>query len=156
MSIARVEPLVTARALRGPFDYALPERLADVDVGSVLIVPFGRRRLLGVVVELAERSELPPERLAEPIEALAAGVPPELICLGLWTARAYCSTPARGLELVLPPGTTAAGRSPGPKLELRAEITPAGGAALDGAVRLGHLQRAVLAPLDEAGKGKFG
>ena len=74
MAIARVEPLVTARALRGPFDYALPERLANVDVGSVLLVPFGRQRLLGVVVELAERSELPPERLAEPIKALAAGV----------------------------------------------------------------------------------
>jgi len=151
VAIARVEPLVTARALRGPFDYALPERLSDVDVGSVLLVPFGRQRLLGVVVEMAERSELPPERLAEPIEALAAGVTPELIRLGLWTAREYCSTPARGLELVLPPGTTGGGGEPRAKLELRAEITPAGGAALDGAVRLGKLQRAVLAHLDEAG-----
>jgi primosomal protein N' (replication factor Y) len=151
MAIARVEPLVTARALRGPFDYALPERLSDVDVGSVLVVPFGRQRLLGVVVEMAERSDLPPERLAEPIEALAAGVTPELIRLGLWTAREYCSTPARGLELVLPPGTTAGGRQPSAKRELRAEITPAGGAALDGAVRLGKLQRSVLSHLDEAG-----
>jgi len=104
------------------------------------------------VVELAERSELPPERLAEPIEALAAGVSPELIRLGLWTAREYCSTPARGLELVLPPGTGASGRAPRPQLELRAEITPAGGAALDGAVRLGSRQREVLARLDEAGR----
>jgi primosomal protein N' (replication factor Y) len=152
MAIARVEPLVTARALRGPFDYALPERLAGVDVGSVLLVPFGRQRLLGVVVELAERSELPRERLAEPIKALAAGVTPELIRLGLWTAREYCSTPARGLELVLPPGTTAGGRQQAAKRELRAEITPAGGAALDGAVRLGRLQRAVLAHLDEVGR----
>src|SRR5919108_2212120 len=108
MAIARVEPLVTARALRGPFDYALPERLAGVDVGSVLLVPFGRQRLLGVVVELAERSELPPERLAEPIEALEAGVPAELVRLGLWAAREYCSTPARGLGLALPPGTASA------------------------------------------------
>ena len=152
MAIARVEPLVTARAVRGPFDYALPDRLGEVGVGSVLVVPFGRRRLLGVVVELADRSELPPERLAEPIEALAAGVPPELISLGLWTAHEYCSTPARGLELVLPPGTGASGRAPRPRLELRAEITPAGGAALDGAVRLGRRQREVLARLDEAGR----
>jgi primosomal protein N' (replication factor Y) (superfamily II helicase) len=151
MAIARVEPLVTARAVRGPFDYALPDRLGDVGVGSVLVVPFGRRRLLGVVVGLADRSELPAERLAEPVEALPAGVTPELIRLGLWTAREYCSTPARGLELVLPPGTGASGRAPGPRLELRAEITPAGGAALDGVVRLGSRQRAVLAQLDEAG-----
>src|SRR5690242_18057035 len=65
MAVAKVEPLLTARALRGPFDYALPDRLADVGVGSVLVVPFGRQRVTGVVVEVAESSELPPERLAE-------------------------------------------------------------------------------------------
>jgi primosomal protein N' (replication factor Y) (superfamily II helicase) len=103
MSIARVEPLTTARALRGPFDYRLPAAMADVEVGSVVRVPFGRQRVLGVVVELAEASELPPERLAEPLEALEAGTPAELVRLGLWIAREYCSTPSRGLRLVLPP-----------------------------------------------------
>jgi primosomal protein N' (replication factor Y) (superfamily II helicase) len=68
--IAKVEPLTTARALRGPFDYRLPEAMADLEVGSVVRVPFGRRRTLGVVVDLAETSDLPPERLAEPLEAL--------------------------------------------------------------------------------------
>ncbi len=77
MAIAKVEPLTTARALRGPFDYRLPAEMEGVGVGSVLLVPFGRRRVLGVVVELADRSELPPGRLAEPIEALEAGVPAE-------------------------------------------------------------------------------
>ena len=47
--IAKVEPLTTARALRGPFDYRLGERFGDVGVGSVLLVPFGRQRLRGVV-----------------------------------------------------------------------------------------------------------
>ncbi|MGH3262396.1 MAG: hypothetical protein ACRDNS_10400, partial [Trebonia sp.] len=79
MAIARVEPLTTARALRGPFDYRLPAEMADVGIGAVLRVPFGRRRVLGVVVELAETSELPPGRLAEPIEALEAGVGAELV-----------------------------------------------------------------------------
>ena len=152
MAIARVEPLTTARALRGPFDYLLPERLGEVGVGSVLLVPFGPRRLLGVVVDVAESSELDPGRLVEPVRAIAAGVTPELVHLGLWVAREYCSTPARGLELVLPPGTVSSGRAPGPKLELRAEITPAGGAALDGAVRLGPRQREVLAALDAEGR----
>ena len=119
MAIAKVEPLTTARALRGPFDYLLPERLGEVGVGSVLLVPFGRRRVLGVVVEVAESSELPPERLAEPIEALEAGAPPELVRLGLWVAREYCSTPARGLELVLPPGTGRRGRGPRPAARAR-------------------------------------
>ncbi len=152
MAIARVEPLTTARALRGPFDYLLPDRLGEVGVGSVLVVPFGPRRLLGVVVDVAESSELDPARLVEPVRAIAAGVSPELVRLGLWVSREYCSTPARGLELVLPPGTVSRSKAPAPMLELRAEITPAGGAALDGAVRLGSRQREVLAVLDDAGR----
>jgi primosomal protein N' (replication factor Y) (superfamily II helicase) len=147
VTVLRVEPLTTARALRGPFDYRLPEGMGDLEVGSVVRVPFGPRRLLGVVVELAEASELPPERLAEPIEALEAGAPAELVRLGLWVAREYCSTPSRGLQLVLPPGTGTGGRTVRAKLELRAEILPAGEAALSGGERLGVRQRAVLEAL---------
>ncbi|MFN8161446.1 MAG: primosomal protein N' [Solirubrobacterales bacterium] len=147
MSIARVEPLTTARALRGPFDYRLPPELGEVEVGSVLRVPFGPQRVLGVVVEIAERSELAPERLAEPLEALEAGVPPDLVGLGLWIAEEYCSTPARGLGLVLPPGTGTGGRRVGARRELRAEITAEGRLALAGGARLGPRQRAALRAL---------
>jgi primosomal protein N' (replication factor Y) len=147
MAIAKVEPLTTARALRGPFDYRLPPAMADLEVGSVVRVPFGRRRALGVVVALAESSELPPERLAEPIEALEAGVPAELVRLGLWVAAEYCSTPSRGLQLVLPPGTGAGGQRVRSRTELRAEITVAGEEALAGAGRLGSKQRAALEAL---------
>jgi primosomal protein N' (replication factor Y) len=149
VAILRVEPLTTARALRGPFDYRRPEAMAGVDVGSVVRVPFGPRRILGVVVEVAEASELPPERLAEPIEALEAGVTPELVRLGLWVAREYCSTPSRGLQLVLPPGTGtgSGGRTVRAKTELRAALLPAGEAALEGGERLGSKQRAVLEAL---------
>jgi primosomal protein N' (replication factor Y) len=149
VTVLKVEPLTTARALRGPFDYRRPEAMEDLAVGSVVRVPFGRRRLLGVVVDLADTSELPPERLAEPLEALESGATPELVRLGLWVAREYCSTPSRGLQLVLPPGTGtgAGGRTVRAKLELRAEITPAGEAALSGGERLGVKQRAVLEAL---------
>ena len=150
MTVLKVEPLTTARALRGPFDYHRPEEMEDLGVGSVVRVPFGRRRLLGVVVDLADTSELPPERLAEPLEALESGATPELVRLGLWVAREYCSTPSRGLQLVLPPGTGtgSGGRTVRAKLELRAEITPAGEAALSGGERLGVKQRATLEALD--------
>jgi primosomal protein N' (replication factor Y) (superfamily II helicase) len=158
MAVAKVEPLLTARALRGPFDYALPERLAGVGVGSVLLVPFGRQRVVGVVVEVAESSDLPPERLAEPLEALEAGATPDLVRLGQWVAREYCSTPARGLELVLPPGVGRSGRGPAARTELRARLTPAGRAALQDGARLGSIQRAVIAALaegDGAGGGEL-
>jgi primosomal protein N' (replication factor Y) len=147
MAILRVEPLTTARALRGPFDYRRPEAMEGLEVGSVVRVPFGPRRILGVVVELAESSELPPERLAEPLEALESGATPELVRLGLWVAREYCSTPSRGLQLVLPPGTGAGGRPVRSKVELRAAILSEGEAALDGGERLGAKQRAVLEAL---------
>jgi primosomal protein N' (replication factor Y) len=117
VSIAKVEPLTTARALRGPFDYRLPAEMAGVGVGSVVRVPFGRQRMLGVVVGLAETSEIPPERLAEPLEALETGVPAELVRLGLWVAREYCSTPSRGLRLVLPPGAGVRKRRARPRVE---------------------------------------
>jgi primosomal protein N' (replication factor Y) len=151
MAILRVEPLTTARALRGPFDYRRPAAMDGLGVGSVVRVPFGPRRILGVVVEVAERSELPPERLAEPLEALEAGAPPDLVELGLWVAHEYCSTPSRGLQLVLPPGTGtgAGGRTVRAKTELRAEILPAGEAALSAGERLGVKQRAVLEALRE-------
>src|SRR4051812_49641874 len=109
--IAKVEPLTTARALRGPFDYRVPGGMAGVDVGSMLVVPFAGRRLLGVVVGMAEQSDVPAERLVEPLEALDRGVPAELVQLGLWVAEEYCSTPARGLALVLPPGTGTSGKA---------------------------------------------
>jgi len=152
--IAKVEPLTPARSLRGPFDYLLAGALEDVGVGSMLVVPFGRRRLLGVVVDVAPESELPPERLAEPIAALEADVPQSLVALGLWVAREYVSTPARGLALVLPPGTgTGAGRPLRPKRSLRATMTPAGEAALREGARMGAKQRAALEALGGAPLG---
>ncbi|HYH58546.1 MAG TPA: primosomal protein N' [Thermoleophilaceae bacterium] len=142
--IAKVEPLTQSRALRGPFDYRVPDSM-DAGVGSVLVVPFGRRRVLGVVVETAERSEVPAEKLVEPIEALEGGVPPDLVRLGLWTAEEYVSTPARGLSLVLPPGTgTGARQRTRTRRALRAELTAAGREALDGDARLGTKQREAL------------
>ena len=51
-AIAQVEPMTTSRALRGPYDYRLPDELRGgvLDVGSMLVVPFGGRKVLGVVV----------------------------------------------------------------------------------------------------------
>jgi primosomal protein N' (replication factor Y) (superfamily II helicase) len=107
--IAQVEPMTTARALRGPFDYRLPPELRGgaVKVGSMLVVPFGRREVLGVVVGLAERSEVAEEKLLAPLRALDEGppaLPGDLVALAEWIAAEYCSTISRALGLVLPPG----------------------------------------------------
>ncbi len=145
-AIAQVEPLTTARALRGPFDYRLPAELDGVGVGSMLMVPFGRREVMGVVVGLSEHSDIAHERLLVPSRALDSGVPADLVALAEWMAREYCSTVARALALVLPPG---AARGARPLSRLVAEITPLGRAALApaGATRLTAGQRDVLKAL---------
>jgi primosomal protein N' (replication factor Y) len=105
-AIARVQPITTARALRGPFDYRLPNELLGgaVEIGSMLVVPFGRREVLGVVVGLSDRSDVAAGKLLAPLRALELGVPAELVALAAWVAAEYCSTIARALGLVLPPG----------------------------------------------------
>jgi primosomal protein N' (replication factor Y) len=149
VTIAKVEPLLTTRGVSGPFDYRLPEAMDEVDVGSVLVIPFGRRRVVGVVVGLAETSKLPDARLAEPIEALDAGVPPDLVELGRWVGEEYCSTPSRGLGLVLPPGTGtgADARRVRPLTELEVEATAEGLDAPSAGGRLGARQKAILRTL---------
>src|SRR4051795_12997021 len=121
LPIVQVEPLTTARALRGPFDYLRPDD--TVDVGSLLEVPFGRQRLTAVVTGLAEESEHQP---AAPLKVLPDALPPDLVDLGLWLGREYASTPARALSLMLPP------RGAREKVQLWAQRTAEGEAALLG------------------------
>ncbi len=92
----------------------------------MLVVPFARRQVLGVVVGLSERSEIAEEKLLAPLRALELGVPVELVALAQWIAAEYCSTIARALTLVLPPG--AARRLSGRKRRkvVRSEHLPVG------------------------------
>src|SRR3954447_17395037 len=98
--IARVEPMTTTRRLNGPFDYRVAD---DVDVGSILEIPFGHQTLEGVVVELSERSDVPDEKLVAPKGTRADTLPRDLVDLARWLGEEYCSTTARALALVTPP-----------------------------------------------------
>ena len=136
--VAKVEPITTARALRGPFDYLRPD---GVGIGSVLVVPFGHRDVVGVVVGLAESSELPDERLAAPRRVLDHDLPPDLVDLAAWIADEYCSTFARALALVSPP--------PGGKAKLAWWATATGAEHHEGRPPT-ERQRALLASLPRA------
>src|SRR3954469_22932786 len=126
-AVAQVEPLTTARALRGPFDYLRPE---GVEVGALLEVTFGRQTLVGVVTGLADTSE---HELSAPRRVLEHSLPADLVELAMWMAAEYCSTPARALSLVSPPSGARA------KTALWAEAL-----AAPGDVRLNDNQRALL------------
>ena len=139
--------MTTARVLRGPFDYRLPEELrSGVDVGSMLVVPFANREVLGVVVGLADSSEVAEGKLLAPLRALELGVPVDLVVLAEWIAAEYCSTISRALGLVLPPG--AARRLSGRRRRVVARPRHlAVGARSPRAPELTVDQEAVLAPL---------
>ena len=77
------------------------------------------------------------------------GLPADLVELAGWIALEYCSTPARALSLVLPPG---AGAGVQGLARLVAELTAAGRAAPARGVRLTALQRAVLEQLRAGGR----
>jgi primosomal protein N' (replication factor Y) len=146
--IARVQPLTRTRALRGLFDYRLRPDQYGVEVGSVLRIPFGGRSTIGVVIELAADSELAPERLAEPESVLEGGTTAELVELARWMAAEYCSTPARALALMLPPGS---GHGVRARHRLTAHLTDAGAAALADGIPLTVRQREALERLDRDG-----
>jgi primosomal protein N' (replication factor Y) len=143
--IARAIPLTRTRAVRGRFDYRLSaEQALRASVGSVLRVRFGPRRELAVIAELVARSELTEERLREPEAVLEPPLPADLVVLAEWIAHEYCSTPARALAPMLPPGIGTGMRA---KRRLVAHLTDAGAAALGGGVRLTDVQRRLLEAL---------
>lgn len=90
-------------ALRKEFDYAIPPELAgQVDVGSRVQVPFGARKVLGVVTAVAEESAQ--TRLKAILKVIGAQtlVTPKVLRLARWIADYYCCAPEIALKSVLP------------------------------------------------------
>lgn len=92
---------------RPAFTYDLPDELRGrLTVGSLVIVPFGRQRLYGVVVALGDES---PTFKTRPVESLVDSDPvltPAQIALARWMSREYLSSLHECLKLMLPPGVT--------------------------------------------------
>ncbi len=103
MAIVRLALPVSVDRL---FDYWLPAGL-DVRTGSVLRARLGRRKVLGVAVELGGTSEIPPERIA-PIDEVARELPPldaDLCALARFVADYYQQPIGQCFAQMLPPLT---------------------------------------------------
>src|SRR6186713_2586771 len=90
-------------ALRKEFDYAIPPELVGrVDVGSRVQVPFGPRKVLGVVTAVAEESAQ--TRLKPILKVIGAQtlVTPKVLKLARWIADYYCCAPEIALKSLLP------------------------------------------------------
>ncbi len=79
--------------LRRLFDYLAPAGVARsaLQPGMRLRVPFGRREMIGVLVEVVDHSDVPADKLKPAIAVLdaEAPLPPALFKLCLWTAQYY-------------------------------------------------------------------
>ncbi len=145
--IARVIPLTQTRAIRGLFDYRLADAMDAVGVGSLLRVPFAGRTVAAVVADMAESSEVAPEKLATAAERMPARLPADLVELAVWMGDEYCSTPARALQILLPAGAV---QGLTEKQVLVAFITTAGREALSDGTKLSPGQRAALEAIADA------
>jgi primosomal protein N' (replication factor Y) len=90
-------------ALRREFDYSIPPELAgQVDVGSRVQVPFGPRKILGVVTAVAEESGHANLKPILKIIGSQTLVTPKVLKLARWIGEYYCCAPEVALKSVLP------------------------------------------------------
>jgi primosomal protein N' (replication factor Y) len=109
------------------FDYLPPAAGPEPVVGSRVVVPFGRRKLLGVVVARSDRSELPPGRLLR-IAAVPDGEPvldAGLLGLLRWCWQYYKHAPGEVVAGALPPSLRSAD-TPLPAAPLHYRLTAEG------------------------------
>jgi primosomal protein N' (replication factor Y) len=90
-------------ALRKEFDYSIPPELAgQIDVGSRVQVPFGPRKILGVVTAIAEESGHANLKPILKVIGAQTLVTPKVLKLARWIGEYYCCAPEIALKSVLP------------------------------------------------------
>lgn len=90
-------------ALRKEFDYSIPADLAgQIDVGSRVQVPFGARKILGVVTAVAEESGRAGLKPILKVIGTQTLVTPKVLKLARWMGEYYCCAPETALKSVLP------------------------------------------------------
>src|SRR3990170_4933717 len=92
--------------LRRVFDYLPPKksRITDWPLGIRLRVPFGRTRMIGVLVGVATQSDIPRDRLKAVIEVLDHEplLPKDILALLEWSSGYYHHPLGEVIETALP------------------------------------------------------
>ncbi|HEY0443023.1 MAG TPA: primosomal protein N', partial [Candidatus Limnocylindrales bacterium] len=100
------------------YTYAVPDRLADLVAGEAVLVDFGSRQALGIVLgEGTAAPDVDPRPIADRVRADGPLLPALSLDLARWIASHYLAPPALVLRAMLPPGMLE-------RLELVAEATP--------------------------------
>jgi primosomal protein N' (replication factor Y) len=149
LPVAFVSVAIDAAGAAGthPFTYHVPPRFGSLEPGEAVLVDFGRRQALGIVLGLAsapgEGIETKP--ILERIRADGPLLPDLGVRLAAWISDHYLAPPALTLRAMLPPGLLE-------RLELVAERRPdtagADSAGTDGIVGVDEpADRAILESL---------
>src|SRR6476661_7983014 len=114
-----VEVAVDAAGARSAtYTYMVPPELADLVVGEAVLVEFGRRQALGVILgEAAASPGITPRPIVDRVRADGPLLPPLGLALAREIARHYLAPPALVIRAMLPPGLLE-------RLELVAELAP--------------------------------
>jgi len=101
-----------------PYTYVVPDELADLEHGEAVLVGFGRRQALGVVLGPAGGDPgVTPRPIADRVRADGPLLPSLTLRLAAWISDHYLAPPALVIRSMLPPGLLE-------RLELIAERTP--------------------------------
>ena len=139
----RFAEVVVTLPIRGRFHYAIPEGM-HLEVGHRVLVPFGRRRVTGFVIDFADAAPADFAGKIKPIEDRLDEQPllsPDLLGIVAFAADYYLAPQGEVLKTALPPGLTAASA-------VYLKRTDAGTAALEA----GEVAAALRPLLERAGK----
>ena len=134
------------------YTYLVPASLGDLEAGEAVLVEFGRRQALAIVLGPAEPIEgIEPKPIIARVRADGPLLPALAMRLAAWISEHYLAPPAITLRAMLPPGLLerlelVAERRPGPEREATAGAD-AGDAAVLAALDAGPRQvRSIDAP----------
>ncbi|HEX7495308.1 MAG TPA: primosomal protein N' [Candidatus Limnocylindrales bacterium] len=119
-SQASVEVAVDAPGATRTYDYSVPSRLVPIEPGEAVLVEFGRRQALGIVLGPSTGAagiELKP--LLARVHADGPLLPRLTLSFARWISEEYLAPPAAVIRSMLPPGMLE-------RLELVAEWLPPG------------------------------
>ncbi len=101
----RIVKVAVPCPLYSSFDYRLPESYAGlIEAGMRVRVPFGRQKLIGIIIDEIEHSEYPTAKLKFVTEVLDSEnlLTPEIFDLTSWAARYYAHPLGDALQTALP------------------------------------------------------
>ena len=121
---AQIVPDLATFAVDDGFAYAVPEALGPIEVGSIVRVPLGRRRVRGYVVDLSVRDRASSDRQLKEVISVSGEIPifdDRMLRTLRWLATHYVAP----LAAVLP-------RSAPPNLPRRRALAEIGGSRAEG------------------------